>query len=61
MNPPPRYWALPKPSWAMKLRLPTTIANQRAQLALQTSPRPARPTTMPQSDVIQPHVVRSKR
>src|SRR5215213_2381241 len=55
------YCELPtKPSCSKNVRLPTTIANQRAQLARLSNPKPARPTTIPQSRVIQPHVVVSK-
>src|SRR5215212_1298118 len=39
----------------MKLRLPTRIANQRAQVAPERRPKPARTTTIPQISVIQPH------
>src|SRR5580765_3752391 len=46
-----------KPSCSKNVRLPTMIANQRAQPARVSNPNPAKSTTIPQSSVIQPHVV----
>src|SRR6476619_5563339 len=54
------YGELPmNPSCTMKLRLPMKIAVQRAQPAPDSSPTPARATTIPQRRVIQPHVLTS--